>query len=101
MSEVYEKFWETGMPRGEFKQHCWFFAEAPNIACTVIVALFQKIYDEVLILTVFSNIGVDVKYRCFNEVYDVRSVSQPDMHHAYADICKQLLNANDKTGFAE
>ncbi len=31
-----------------------------------IVALFEKIYYEVLILTVFSNIGDDVQYRCFN-----------------------------------
>jgi hypothetical protein len=30
-----------------------------------IVALFEKIYDGELILTVFSNIGEDVQYRCF------------------------------------
>jgi hypothetical protein len=30
------------------------------------VALFEKIYDEEPILTVFSNIGDDVQYRCFN-----------------------------------
>jgi hypothetical protein len=31
-----------------------------------IVALFQKISDGAAILTVFSNIGEDVQYRCFN-----------------------------------
>jgi hypothetical protein len=30
------------------------------------VALFEKIYDDVPILTVFSNIVDDVQYRCFN-----------------------------------
>jgi hypothetical protein len=30
-----------------------------------IVALFEKIYDVKPILTVFSNIGDDVQYRCF------------------------------------
>jgi hypothetical protein len=44
-----------------------------------IIALFEKIYDEVLILTVFSNIGEDVQYRCFNKVRYVKSVSQPDL----------------------
>jgi hypothetical protein len=32
----------------------------------VLVALFEKTYYEVPILTVFSNIGEDVQYRCFN-----------------------------------
>jgi hypothetical protein len=31
-----------------------------------IVAVFEKIYYEVPILTVFSNIGEDVQYCCFN-----------------------------------
>jgi hypothetical protein len=31
-----------------------------------IVALFEKIYDDEPILTVFSNIGEDVQYRCFS-----------------------------------
>jgi hypothetical protein len=31
-----------------------------------IVALFEKIYYEVPLLTVFSNIGEDGQYRCFN-----------------------------------
>ncbi len=31
-----------------------------------IVALFDKIYDGEPILSVFSNIGEDVQYRCFN-----------------------------------
>jgi hypothetical protein len=43
-----------------------------------IVALFEKINDGEPILTAFSNIGEDVQYRCFNKVYDVKRVSQPD-----------------------
>jgi hypothetical protein len=31
-----------------------------------IVALFEKIYDDEPILTVFSNIAEDVQNRCFN-----------------------------------
>ncbi len=42
-----------------------------------IVALFEKIYDGEPILTVVSNNREDVQYRCFNLVYDVKSVSQP------------------------
>ena len=45
-----------------------------------IVSFFKKIYDGETVLTVFSNIGDDEKYRCFNEGYRyyVKSVSQPD-----------------------
>ncbi len=43
-----------------------------------IIALFEKIYFGKPILTVILNIGDDVKYRCFNKVNDVKSVSQPD-----------------------
>ncbi len=43
-----------------------------------IVALFEKIYDSDPIFTVISYIGKDLQYRCFNEVYDVKSVSLPD-----------------------
>jgi hypothetical protein len=43
-----------------------------------IVALFEKIYYEVPIITVSLNIGEDVQYRCLNEVYYVKSMSQPD-----------------------
>jgi hypothetical protein len=42
-----------------------------------IVALFENIYDSGPILTVVSNIGEDVQYRCFNSLYDVKSVSHP------------------------
>jgi hypothetical protein len=31
-----------------------------------IIALFEKIYDREPILTVFSNIGEEVQYGCFN-----------------------------------
>jgi hypothetical protein len=43
-----------------------------------IVALFEKIYDEKPILSVFSVIGEDGQYR-FSKVYYVKSVSQPDI----------------------
>ncbi len=43
-----------------------------------IVALFKKIYDGEPNLTVVSNIGEDVQYRCFNSVSDVKSLSLPD-----------------------
>jgi hypothetical protein len=62
-----------------------------------IVALFEMIYDGEPILTVFSNIwdAVSVQYRCINEGYDVKSVSQiADRHHA--NIGKQFLFANDR-----
>jgi len=54
MSEAYETISETCLPRGEFKHRYWFFADTPNVQ-----ALFEKIYYEVPILTVFSNIGED------------------------------------------
>jgi hypothetical protein len=40
-----------------------------------IVTLFEKIYYEVPIIPVFSNIGEHVKNRCFKEVYDVKSAN--------------------------
>ena len=58
------KICQTCMPRGKFKHRYWFFAAAPNIAR--IVELFEKTYDGGPILTVVSNIGEDVQYRCFN-----------------------------------
>jgi hypothetical protein len=58
----------------------------PTLQISVgMVALFEKIYYAVPILTVFSNIGEDVQYRCFNEVYDVKSVSQPDTMPLFAN----------------
>jgi hypothetical protein len=59
-----------------------------------IVVLFENIYDGEQILTVFSNIGEDVQYRCFN----VKSVSQPDtMPILENNYCLQII----ETGFAE
>ncbi len=63
-----------------------------------IVALFEKIYDGEPILTVFSNIGEDVQYRCFNDGYYVKSVSQPDTMPLFKNnYCLQII----ETGFAE
>jgi hypothetical protein len=63
------------MPRGEFNIA---IGSLPKLQISLgIVALFEKIYDEEPILTVFSNIGEDVQYRCFNQLYDVKRVSQP------------------------
>ncbi len=43
------------------------FDSLPTLQISVgIIALFEKIYDGELILTVISNIGEDVQYRCFN-----------------------------------
>ncbi len=50
--------------RGEFKHSYWYFAETPNVAW--IGRLFEKIYYREAIFTVFSNIGEDIQYRCFN-----------------------------------
>jgi hypothetical protein len=58
VSEVYEKIRENCTPRGQFLKRQKFFADTPN--------------------TVFSNIGEDEQYRCVNEGYYVKSVSQPD-----------------------
>jgi hypothetical protein len=83
-------------PHGEFKHRYWFFATALNIArnCSVIC----KIYDGEPILTVFLNIGEDVQYRCFKQVYYVNSVSQPDiMPILENNYCLQMI----ETGFAE
>ena len=39
----------------------------PTLQITVgVIALFEKIYDGELILTVVSNIGEDLQYRYFN-----------------------------------
>jgi hypothetical protein len=63
-----------------------------------IVALFEKIYNAEPILSALSNIGEDVQYRCFNEVYGVKSMSQPDTMPILEDnYCLQIV----ETGFAE
>jgi hypothetical protein len=35
-------------------------------------------YNGEPILTVVSNVGNDVQYRCFNKVYDMKSMSEPE-----------------------
>jgi hypothetical protein len=63
-----------------------------------IVTFFEKIYDGKPILTVFSNIGDNVQYRCFKQVYNVKSASQPDtMPILENNYCLQMI----ETGFAE
>ncbi len=63
-----------------------------------LLALFDKIYYGEPNFTAFSNIGEDVQYRCFNYVYDVKSVSQPDtMPILENNYCLQIV----ETGFAE
>ncbi len=43
------------------------FDSLPALQISVgIIALFEKIYDGEPILTVISDIGEDVQYRCFN-----------------------------------
>jgi hypothetical protein len=63
-----------------------------------LLALFESIYYGEPIFTDFSKIGEDAQYCCFNEVYDVKSVSQSDS--------TALLGNNSslqiiETGFAE
>jgi hypothetical protein len=59
-----KKIHKTSMPRGEFKHR---YGSLPTLHISLgIVALFEKIYYEVAILTVFSNIGEDVQYRCLS-----------------------------------
>ncbi len=63
-----------------------------------LLALFEKIYYGGSIFTDFLNIGEDVQYRCFNSVYDVKSVPQPDTIALLGiNYCFQII----ETGFAE
>ncbi len=70
VSEVCEKMRVTYKPRAQFKHRYYFLAETPNFAR--IVALFEKIYDEQPILTVFSNIGEDIHCALSNTAISVR-----------------------------
>jgi hypothetical protein len=63
-----------------------------------IVALFEKIYNSEPSLTVISNIGEDVQNHCFNKVYDVKSVSQPNTMPLFEN--NYSFQKTD-TGFAE
>jgi hypothetical protein len=62
------------------------------------LALFEKIYYGEPIFTVFTNIGEDVQYRCFSQVYDVKSVSQPG---TIALLGNNYILQIIETGFAE
>ncbi len=63
-----------------------------------LLALFEKIYYGGHISSKFSNNGEDVQYRCFNEEYDVKSVSQPDTIALFGNnYSLQII----ETGFAE
>ncbi len=63
-----------------------------------IFALFEQIYDGEPIVTVVSNIGEDVQYRCCKKVFFVKTVSQPDtMPILGYNYCLQMI----ETGFAE
>jgi hypothetical protein len=63
-----------------------------------LLPLFEKIYYGDPIFTVISKNGDDVQYRCFNEVYDVKSESQPDTTASLGiNYCLQII----ETGFAE
>ncbi len=54
------------MPRGKVKRR-YRIDSSPTLQISLeIVASFGKIYDGEPILTVVSNIGQDVQYRCFN-----------------------------------
>jgi hypothetical protein len=87
---VLEAYKKTCMPHAQFK-HC----SLPTLQISLgIVALFEEIYYEVLILTVFSNIREDVHCTIPLFQLSVRCEKCVAARH-YAVICKQLLNAND------
>ncbi len=70
----------------------------PRLQISVEIELFEKIDDGELILTVFSNIGEDVQYRCFKCITYVKSVSQPDTIALLGNnYSLQII----ETGFAE
>ncbi len=52
-----------------------------------VIALFEKIMMERLepIFIGISNIGEDVQYSCFNQVYDVKSLLQPGTTPLFED----------------
>jgi hypothetical protein len=61
-------------------------------------AFFEKIYDREPILAVISNMGEAEQYRCFKQVYFVKSSSQPDtMPILGYNYCLQII----ETGFAD
>jgi hypothetical protein len=62
------------------------------------VALFEKIYEGEPIITVISNIEKDVQYRCFNQVYDVKILSQTDTVPLFESNYRFQMT---ETGFAE
>jgi hypothetical protein len=82
------------MPHAQFKQRYKFL----NIAGNCRVILFEKIYDGEPILPIFSNIGEDLQYRCFNEGYYVKSVSQPNTMPLFGNSYWFQMT---ETGFAE
>jgi hypothetical protein len=63
-----------------------------------LLPLFEKIYFGDPIFTVISNNGEDVQYQFFNQVYDVKSKSQPDTIALLGiNYCLQII----ETVFAE
>jgi hypothetical protein len=83
------------MPCVQFKQRYKFF---PLIQISMgIVTLFKR-YDGEPIHTVFSVSGEDVLQRCFNVLYYVNTVSQPDIDAVFTNYyCIQII----ETWFAE
>ncbi len=64
------------------------------------MAIFKKISDGEPILTVVSNVGENVQYRCFTKVCDVKSVSQSDTIALLGNnYCLQTIET--WAGFAE
>ncbi len=74
--------------------HSWCHTYNSGKKFARICCIIWKIYDGELIITVISNIGEGLQYRCVNEVNDVKSVSQPDSTVCY--IWKPLLFANNR-----
>ncbi len=89
-----KKIRETCMPRGKFKRRYWFFAATPNTAgnCSIIWKDLWWRADSYRLLKYRG--GCTVQYRCYNEGYYVKSISQPDTMPLFENSFCLLNNRN-------
>ncbi len=97
VSEVYEKSWKLV---SHIVNSNIAINSLPTLQISLeIVALFEKIYAGQPILTVFSNIGKDVRVRCTRTIPFVQGRILCEKCVAarhFAVIWKQLLISNDR-----
>jgi hypothetical protein len=66
----------------------------PTLQISVkVVVLFEKIYDGESILTVLSNIGEDLQYRCFNEGFSVNLFQMTETGFAEQEVPHRMGSA--------